>query len=61
MSDRAPYPTFHSHVFLGEGHEKSERKTWLVIWLCTAMMIASRIASGVGWMPDRDTARASRR
>src|SRR5271169_2524320 len=40
MSDSAPYPTFHSHVFLGEGHEKSERKTWLVIWLCTAMMIA---------------------
>ena len=39
MSDSAPYPTFHSHVFLGEGHEKSERKTWLVIWLCTAMMM----------------------
>ncbi len=31
---------FHSHVFLGEGYEKSERKTWAVIWLCTAMMIA---------------------
>ncbi len=31
---------FHSHVFLGEGHEKSERKTWAVIWLCGAMMIA---------------------
>jgi cation diffusion facilitator family transporter len=31
---------FHSHVFLGEGHEKSERKTWAVIWLCEAMMIA---------------------
>jgi cation diffusion facilitator family transporter len=30
----------HSHVFLGEGHEKSERKTWAVIWLCGAMMIA---------------------
>jgi cation diffusion facilitator family transporter len=29
----------HSHVFLGEGHEKSERKTWTVIWLCGAMMI----------------------
>ena len=29
-----------SHVFLGEGHEKSERKTWAVIWLCGAMMIA---------------------
>ena len=31
---------FHSHVFLGEEHEKSERKTWAVIWLCGAMMIA---------------------
>ena len=29
----------HSHVFLGEGHEKSERKTWAVILLCGAMMI----------------------
>jgi cation diffusion facilitator family transporter len=33
-------PFRHSHVFLGEGHEKSERKTWTVIWLCGAMMIA---------------------
>jgi cation diffusion facilitator family transporter len=31
---------FHSHVFLGEGHEKSERKTWAVIWLCAIMMVA---------------------
>src|ERR1700733_6021930 len=30
----------HSHVFLGEGHEKSERKTWAVIWLCAVMMFA---------------------
>ena len=30
----------HKHVFLGEGHEKNERRTWLVIWLCGAMMIA---------------------
>jgi cation diffusion facilitator family transporter len=29
----------HQHVFLGDGHEKSERKTWAVIWLCGAMMI----------------------
>ena len=28
----------HSHAFLGKAHEKSERKTWAVIWLCTAMM-----------------------
>jgi cation diffusion facilitator family transporter len=33
-------PGFHGHVFLGEGHEKSERKTWVVIWLCGAMMVA---------------------
>jgi cation diffusion facilitator family transporter len=31
---------FHNHVFLGEGHERSERKTWAVIWLCSFMMIA---------------------
>jgi cation diffusion facilitator family transporter len=30
----------HSHVFLGTEHERSERKTWAVIWLCSAMMIA---------------------
>src|SRR3984893_14170395 len=35
----APSP-FHSHVFLGEEHEQGERKTWAVIWLCGAMMIA---------------------
>ena len=29
----------HSHVFLGEGHEKNERKTWAVIALCSAMMV----------------------
>jgi cation diffusion facilitator family transporter len=35
-----PAAAFHSHVFLGEGHEKSERKTWAVIWLCGVMMVA---------------------
>ena len=38
---------FHSHVFLGEGHEKSERKTWAVIWLCGAMMIVEIVG---GWL-----------
>jgi cation diffusion facilitator family transporter len=37
---------FHSHVFLGEGHEGNERRTWAVIWLCGAMMIAE-IAGGL--------------
>jgi len=23
----------HTHVFLGEGHEKNERRTWMVIAL----------------------------
>jgi cation diffusion facilitator family transporter len=31
-------PSFHQHVFLGEGHAQSERKAWTVIWLCGAMM-----------------------
>ena len=38
---------FHSHVFLRESHEKSEKKTWAVIWLCTAMMILEIVG---GWM-----------
>ena len=36
----------HSHIFLAPGHEKSERKTWAVIWLCGIMMIAE-IAGGL--------------
>src|ERR1700735_5240964 len=46
MSDNTR-TAFHSHVFLGESHEKSERKTWAVIWLCTAMMIAEIVG---GWL-----------
>ena len=34
----AAEPAFHEHVFLGEGHAQNERKTWIVIWLCGAMM-----------------------
>jgi cation diffusion facilitator family transporter len=30
----------HSHVFLGEGHDKNERRTWAVIALCAIMMVA---------------------
>ena len=41
MNDRGTTGALdHSHVFLGVGHEHSERKTWAVIWLCTAMMVA---------------------
>jgi cation diffusion facilitator family transporter len=30
----------HSHVFLGDAHERNERKTWTVIGICAAMMVA---------------------
>jgi cation diffusion facilitator family transporter len=30
----------HSHIFLGEAHERNERKTWAVIAICAAMMVA---------------------
>jgi hypothetical protein len=36
-------PLSHSHVFLGSGHEKNERRTWAVIALCGAMMVAEII------------------
>jgi cation diffusion facilitator family transporter len=30
----------HDHVFLGRRHDRNERRTWLVVWLTIAMMIA---------------------
>jgi cation diffusion facilitator family transporter len=30
----------HSHVFLGDSHEVNERRTWMVIGLCSLMMVA---------------------
>jgi cation diffusion facilitator family transporter len=33
----------HSHVFLGAEHERNERKTWTVIAICAAMMVAEII------------------
>jgi cation diffusion facilitator family transporter len=33
-------PFIHDHVYLGEHHERNERKTWWVIGLCGVMMIA---------------------
>ena len=35
----------HSHVFLGEGHSRNERRTWIVIALTATMMVAE-IAAG---------------
>ena len=30
----------HDHLFLGARHEQAERRTWMVIVLCTVMMVA---------------------
>src|SRR6516164_8802000 len=30
----------HAHVFLGKAHARNERKTWVVIAVCAAMMVA---------------------
>jgi cation diffusion facilitator family transporter len=40
MTTNGMFSAAHSHIFLGAGHEKNERRTWAVIILCTAMMLA---------------------
>ena len=37
----------HDHVFLGEDHDKAERRTWAVIILCSIMMIAEIIGGAL--------------
>ncbi len=39
-------PLVHSHVFLGAGHDRNARRSWMVIGLCGAMMLAE-IAGGL--------------
>ncbi len=38
-------PAAHEHVFLGDAHEANERRTWIVVGLTAAMMVAE-IAAG---------------
>src|SRR5882724_4776534 len=40
-------PGGHSHVFLGTGHERNERKTWAVIVLCGVMMLVEIVGGGL--------------
>src|SRR3546814_14603699 len=37
----------HAHVFLGQNHERNERRTWLVIALTTVMMIVEITAGTI--------------
>jgi cation diffusion facilitator family transporter len=39
-------PWTHEHVFLGAGHARNERRTWLVVGLTATMMVAE-IAGGI--------------
>jgi cation diffusion facilitator family transporter len=39
VNSKLPTSQPHSHVFLAPGHDASERRTWMVIWLCGVMMI----------------------
>ena len=43
----APVLDGHSHVFLGTGHEKNERKTWGVIALCGVMMVVEIVGGSL--------------
>ena len=38
----------HSHIFLGAGHVRNERRAWAVIWLCSAMMVLE-IGGGIAF------------
>lgn len=37
----------HEHVFLGEDHDRNEKRVWLVIALTTAMMVAEIVAGTI--------------
>jgi len=41
------FPAAHSHVFLGPNHDKAERRTWTVIWLCAFMMVAEIVGGAL--------------
>lgn len=37
----------HDHIFLGAAHEQNERRTWTVIALCAAMMVAEIVGGSI--------------
>ncbi|MEZ0604092.1 CDF family Co(II)/Ni(II) efflux transporter DmeF [Paraburkholderia sp. IW21] len=49
MSDfkNAAFGAGHDHIFLGVAHEKNERRTWAVIGLCAAMMVAEIVGGSL--------------
>jgi cation diffusion facilitator family transporter len=49
MSDfkDAAFGAGHDHIFLGAAHEDNERRTWMVIALCSAMMVAEIVGGSL--------------
>jgi len=49
MSDfkNAAFGAGHDHIFLGAAHEQNERRTWAVIALCAAMMVAEIVGGSM--------------
>jgi len=48
MSDAADLrPSDHEHVFLGDNHERNEKRTWMVIALTSFMMVVEIVAGTV--------------
>ena len=43
----AAFGAGHDHIFLGAAHEDNERRTWLVIALCSAMMVAEIVGGSL--------------
>ncbi|MBN3785400.1 CDF family Co(II)/Ni(II) efflux transporter DmeF [Burkholderia sp. Ac-20353] len=43
----AAFGAGHDHIFLGAAHEQNERKTWMVIGLCAAMMVAEIVGGTI--------------
>src|SRR5580700_10908688 len=37
----------HSHIFLSSDHDRAERRTWAVIFLCSFMMLAEIIGGAL--------------
>ncbi|MEM5296838.1 CDF family Co(II)/Ni(II) efflux transporter DmeF [Burkholderia sp. JPY481] len=43
----AAFGAGHDHIFLGAAHQENERRTWMVIALCSAMMVAEIVGGSL--------------
>lgn len=46
-SEAARFDTPHEHMFLGDDHERNERRTWMVIAITAAMMVIEISAGAI--------------